>query len=99
MPTHSSPRRHHTQALLLVGVSASLLLLASHRVVELTQFCGECDSMTKHISDDGKTLGYGTSIFHFMSSKFMDCRSLSRIRVLHIGGLGTEYFASLLRPI
>lgn len=44
-------------ALLLVGVSASLLLLASHRVVELTQFCGECDAMTKHIADDGKTLG------------------------------------------
>eukprot|EP00299_Pterocystis_sp_00344_P002857 c1321_g1_i1.p1 GENE.c1321_g1_i1~~c1321_g1_i1.p1 ORF type:complete len:287 (+),score=49.87 c1321_g1_i1:1-861(+) len=44
-------------ALVLAGVSASLVLIASHRVVELTHFCSECDSMTKHISGDGMHLG------------------------------------------
>jgi len=37
-------------ALVFVGVSASLLLIASHRVVELTTFCAECDAMTKYMS-------------------------------------------------
>jgi len=44
-------------ALVLVGISSSLVLIASHRVVELTHFCSECDSQTKYMSSDGKTLG------------------------------------------
>jgi hypothetical protein len=44
-------------ALVLVSISASLLLIAAHRLVELTHFCSECDSMTKYMSDDGMTLG------------------------------------------
>jgi len=44
-------------ALLLVGISASLLLIASHRVVELTTFCAECDAQTKYMSGDGLHLG------------------------------------------
>jgi hypothetical protein len=37
-------------ALVMVSISTSLLLIAAHRVVELTTFCSECDSATKYMT-------------------------------------------------
>ncbi len=45
-------------------------MIASHRVVELTQFCGDCDSMTKHISSDGHSLGYSICIIMMLHTSY-----------------------------
>jgi len=44
-------------AIVCVSIAASLVLLSSHRIVELTYFCSECDSLTKYMSEDGLSLG------------------------------------------
>lgn len=48
--SHLERRDLLLNALVLVSISTSLLLIAAHRVVELTTFCSDCDSVTKHLS-------------------------------------------------
>jgi len=55
LASHIQRRDLLLNALVLVGISTSLLLIAAHRVVELTTFCSECDAATKYMTSH--TLG------------------------------------------
>eukprot|EP00301_Raphidiophrys_heterophryoidea_P010144 c15190_g1_i1.p1 GENE.c15190_g1_i1~~c15190_g1_i1.p1 ORF type:complete len:275 (+),score=75.79 c15190_g1_i1:104-928(+) len=50
LASHLGRRDLLLNALVLVSISTSLLLIAAHRVVELTYLCSECDSQTKHMT-------------------------------------------------